>query len=167
MKRLKTANRYQGRAPIMPGLVGSGSLPRPSLLVTQAVSKRFRIFLRAKVVGLDDLSRRIFQCLGYLRQERVYGPDVAVLGGDSAGYGRKLRPASARDVAMCGMELAVADDCKVARKAGTKPCDIGGGDGGGKAVGRREGALLLLGMSRTQGRNRHVTEAARPRIGAA
>jgi hypothetical protein len=59
------------------------------------VSKRLRNFLRAKVVGLDDLSRRIFRYLGYLRQERVYGPDVAVLRGDSGGYGRKLRPASA------------------------------------------------------------------------
>ncbi len=59
------------------------------------MSKRLRIFLRAKVVGLDDLSRRIFQYFGYLRQERIYGPDVAVLRGDSAGYGHKLRPASA------------------------------------------------------------------------
>jgi glycine/D-amino acid oxidase-like deaminating enzyme len=34
-----------------------------------------------------------------------------------------------------------------------------------KAVGRRKGTSLR--MSRTQSRNRHVTEAARPRIGAA
>ncbi len=56
--------------------------------------KRLRIFLRATVVGLDDLSRQFFRYLGYLQQERVYGQDVAILGGDSAGYGRKLRPAS-------------------------------------------------------------------------
>ena len=58
-----------------------------------------------------------------------------------------------------------SDDCIVPRKPRTKPSDIGGGDGGGKAVGRRKGAWLR--MSRTQSRNRHVTEAARPRIGAA
>ncbi len=58
-----------------------------------------------------------------------------------------------------------SDDCIVPRKPRTKPSDIGGGDGGGKAVGRRKGTSLR--MSRTQSRNRHVTEAARPRIGAA
>ena len=57
-----------------------------------------------------------------------------------------------------------SDDCIVPRKPRTKPSDIGGGDGGGKAVGRRKGTLLR--MSRTQSRNWHVTEAARPRIGA-
>ena len=58
-----------------------------------------------------------------------------------------------------------SDDCIVPRKPRTKPGNIGGGDGGGKAVGRRKGTWLR--MSRTQSRNRHVTEAARPRIGAA
>jgi hypothetical protein len=58
-----------------------------------------------------------------------------------------------------------SDDCIVPRKPRTKPSDIGGGDGGGKAVGRRKGTSLR--MSRTQSRNWHVTEAARPRIGAA
>ena len=58
-----------------------------------------------------------------------------------------------------------SDDCIVPRKPRTKPSDIGGGDGGGKAVGRRKGTSLR--MSRTQSRNRHVTAAARPRIGAA
>ena len=58
-----------------------------------------------------------------------------------------------------------SDDCIVPRKPRTKPRDIGGGDGGGKAVGRRKGTSLR--MSRTQSRNWHVTEAARPRIGAA
>ena len=58
-----------------------------------------------------------------------------------------------------------SDDCIVPRKPRTKPSDIGGGDGGGKAVGRRKGTWLR--MSRTQSRNWHVTEAARPRIGAA
>ena len=58
-----------------------------------------------------------------------------------------------------------SDDCIVPRKPRTKPSNIGGGDGGGKAVGRRKGVLLR--MSRTQSRNRHVTEATRPRIGAA
>ncbi len=56
-----------------------------------------------------------------------------------------------------------SDDCIVPRKPRTKPSNIGGGDGGGKAVGRRKGALLR--MSRTQSRNWHVTAAARPRIG--
>jgi hypothetical protein len=56
-----------------------------------------------------------------------------------------------------------SDDCIVPRKPRTKPSDIGGGDGGGKAVGRRKGASLR--MPRTQSRNRHVTAAAYPRIG--
>ncbi len=58
-----------------------------------------------------------------------------------------------------------SDDCIVPRKPRTKPGNIGGGDGGGKAVGRRKGALLR--MSRTQSRKWHVTAAARPRIGDA
>jgi hypothetical protein len=58
-----------------------------------------------------------------------------------------------------------SDDCIIPRKPRTKPSDIGGGDGGGNAVGRGKGKWLR--MSRTQSRNRHVTEAARPRIGAA
>ncbi len=58
-----------------------------------------------------------------------------------------------------------SDDCIVPRKPRTKPSDIGGGNGGGKAVGRGKGTSLR--MSRTQGRIRHVTEAARPRIGVA
>ncbi len=41
-----------------------------------------------------------------------------------------------------------SDDCIVPRKPRTKPSNIGRGDGGGKAVGRRKGALLR--MSRTQ-----------------
>jgi hypothetical protein len=40
-----------------------------------------------------------------------------------------------------------------------------GGDGGGTAAGRGEGELRR--MPRTLGRNKHVTEAANPRIGAA
>ncbi len=56
-----------------------------------------------------------------------------------------------------------SDDCIVPRKPRTKPSSIGGGDGGGKAVGRRKGASLR--MSRTQSRNWHVTAAACPRIG--
>ena len=50
-------------------------------------------------------------------------------------------------------------------KPRTKPSDIGGGDGGGTAAGRGEGELQR--MPRTHRRNRHVTEAASPRIGAA
>ena len=57
-----------------------------------------------------------------------------------------------------------SDGCIVPMKPRTKPSDIGGGDGGGKAAGRREGELRR--MLRTQRRNRHVTEAASPRIGA-
>jgi hypothetical protein len=44
----------------------------------------------------------------------------------------------------------------------TKLTEIGGGDGGGKAVGRREGKQHC--MLRTQCRAQHVTEAARLRI---
>ena len=44
-----------------------------------------------------------------------------------------------------------SDDCIVPRKPRTKPSDIGGGDGGEKAVGRRKGTSLR--MSRTQSRN--------------
>ena len=43
--------------------------------------------------------------------------------------------------------------------------NVGGGDGGGKAAGQGEGTLQR--MPRTQRRKLHVTEAARPRIGAA
>ena len=58
-----------------------------------------------------------------------------------------------------------SDGCIVPMKPRTMPSDIGGGDGGGKAAGRGEGELRR--MLRTQRRNRHVTEAASPRIGAA
>jgi len=58
-----------------------------------------------------------------------------------------------------------SDGCIVPVKPRTMPSDIGGGDGGGKAAGRGEGELRRL--LRTQRRNRHVTEAASPRIGAA
>jgi hypothetical protein len=57
-----------------------------------------------------------------------------------------------------------SDGCIVPVKPRTMPSDIGGGDGGGKAAGRGEGELQR--MPRTQRRNRHVTEAASPRIGA-
>ena len=57
-----------------------------------------------------------------------------------------------------------SDGCIVPMKPRTMPSDIGGGDGGGKAAGRGEGELRR--MLRTQRRNRHVTEAASPRIGA-
>jgi hypothetical protein len=58
-----------------------------------------------------------------------------------------------------------SDDCILPRKPRTKPSDIGDGDGGGKAIGRKKGTSLR--MSRTQSRNWYVTEAARPRIGVA
>jgi hypothetical protein len=58
-----------------------------------------------------------------------------------------------------------SDGCMVPVKPRTMPSDIGGGDGGGKAAGQGEGELQR--MPRTQRRNRHVTEAASPRIGAA
>jgi len=58
-----------------------------------------------------------------------------------------------------------SDGCIVPVKPRTMPSDIGGGDGGGTAAGQGEGELQR--MPRTQRRNRHVTEAASPRIGAA
>jgi predicted pyridoxine 5'-phosphate oxidase superfamily flavin-nucleotide-binding protein len=58
-----------------------------------------------------------------------------------------------------------SDDCIVPRKPRTKPSDIGGGDGGGKAAGRGKGTLRR--MSRTQSRHWHVTAVTCPRIGAA
>jgi hypothetical protein len=58
-----------------------------------------------------------------------------------------------------------SDGCIVPVKPRTMPSDIGGGDGGGTAAGQGEGELRC--MLRTQRRNRHVTEAASPRIGAA
>ena len=58
-----------------------------------------------------------------------------------------------------------SDGCMVPMKPRTMPSDIGGGDGGGTAAGQGEGELRR--MHRTQRRNRHVTEAASPRIGAA
>ena len=57
-----------------------------------------------------------------------------------------------------------SDGCIVLMKPRTMPSDIGGGDGGGKAAGRGEGELRR--MLRTHRRNRHVIEAASPRIGA-
>jgi hypothetical protein len=58
-----------------------------------------------------------------------------------------------------------SDGCIVPGKPRTMPSNIGGGDGGGKAVGRGEGKLRR--MPRTQRQMGHVTEATRPRIGAA
>ena len=58
-----------------------------------------------------------------------------------------------------------SDGRVVPMKPRTKPSDIGGGDGGGKAAGRGEGELRR--MHRTQRRIVHVTEVASPRIGAA
>src|SRR5215470_17613294 len=57
-----------------------------------------------------------------------------------------------------------SDGCMVPMKPRTKPSDIGGGDGGGTAAGQGKGELQR--MLRTQRWNRHVTEAASPRIGA-
>src|SRR6516225_952238 len=57
-----------------------------------------------------------------------------------------------------------SDGCIVPKKPRTMPSNIGGGDGGGKAVGQGEDKLQR--MPRTQRRNRLATEAARPRIGA-
>jgi hypothetical protein len=57
-----------------------------------------------------------------------------------------------------------SDGCIVPMKPRTKPSNIGGGDGGGKAADRRKGEQRR--MSRTQRRIWHVTEAASPRIGA-
>jgi hypothetical protein len=58
-----------------------------------------------------------------------------------------------------------SDGCIVPVKPRTMSTDIGGGECGGKAAGRGEGELRC--MLRTQRRDRHVTEAASPRIGAA
>jgi hypothetical protein len=58
-----------------------------------------------------------------------------------------------------------SDGCIVPVKPRTMPSEIGGGDGGGTAAGQGEGELQR--MHRTQCRNRHVTESASPRIGAA
>ena len=57
-----------------------------------------------------------------------------------------------------------SDGRMVPVKPRTKPSDSGGGDGGGMAAG--QGKSELQRMLRTQRRNRHVTEAASPRIGA-
>src|SRR5262245_7548843 len=57
-----------------------------------------------------------------------------------------------------------SDGRMVPVKPRTKPSDIGGGDGGGTAAGQGDGKLQR--MRRTKGRNRDVTEAAIPRIGA-
>jgi hypothetical protein len=57
-----------------------------------------------------------------------------------------------------------SEGCIVPVKPRTMPSGIGG-DGGGTAAGQAEGELQR--MHRTQCRNRHVTEAASPRIGAA
>ena len=56
-----------------------------------------------------------------------------------------------------------SDGCVVPLKRRTKPTEVGGGDCGGKAAGRREGKWQR--MLRTQGRVQHVTEAASLRIG--
>jgi hypothetical protein len=62
-----------------------------------------------------------------------------------------------------GPIMTQSDGCIVPMRPRTMLSDIGGGDGGGKAAGRGEGELQR--MPRTQCRNRHVTEAASPRIG--
>src|SRR5262249_4422980 len=54
-----------------------------------------------------------------------------------------------------------SDGCIVPMKPRTKPNKIGGGDGGGTAAGRGEG------HAPDSAPERHVTEAASPRIGAA
>src|ERR1019366_4858786 len=56
-----------------------------------------------------------------------------------------------------------SDGCVVPMKPRTKLARVSGGDGGGKAAGRREGERRR--MPRAQYRNRHVTEAASQRIG--
>jgi hypothetical protein len=58
-----------------------------------------------------------------------------------------------------------SDGCIVPVKPRTMPAHVGGGDGGGKAAGRREGEQRR--MPRTQGRAWHVPEAVSLRIGAA
>ena len=81
-------------------------------------------------------------------------------------FGTHAGPAHQGDSRTMGMYAdEKSDGCIVPVKPRTMPGDIGGGDGGGKAAGRGEGELQR--MPRTQRRNRHVTEAASPRIGAA
>ena len=80
--------------------------------------------------------------------------------------GTHAGPAHGGDSRTMGMYAnEKSDGCIVPVKPRTMPSDIGGGDGGGTAAGQGEGELQR--MSRTQRRNRHVTEAASPRIGAA
>ena len=75
-------------------------------------------------------------------------------------------PAHEGNCRTMGMHADEESDGRIVpRKPRTMPSDIGGGDGGGKAASRGEGELRR--MLRTQRRDRHVTEAASPRIGAA
>ncbi len=108
-----------------------------------------------------------------LDEPRAVGDPMHVETSFVRNLGGLMPPAAAKRSRVCrgsSIERSPAgrheesDDCIVPRKPRTKPGSIGGGDGGGKAVGRRKGASLR--MSRTQSRNRHVTAATRPRIGA-
>ena len=64
-------------------------------IMTQAVYKRFLIFLCDGAVGLDDLSRRDLWSCRLVWLTGSGGPDFAILRGDSPEYGRKLKPTSA------------------------------------------------------------------------
>ncbi len=68
-------------------------------------------------------------------------PAAALSGRASRGSSMERSPAGRHEE---------SDDCIVPRKHRTKPSDIGGGDGGGKVVGRKKGTSLR--MSRTQSR---------------
>jgi len=78
---------------------------------------------------------------------------------------RNIGPAHEGNSRTMGMHAdEESDGCIVPKKPRTMPSNIGGGDGGGKAVGQGEDKLQR--MPRTQRRNRLATEAACPRIGA-
>ena len=80
--------------------------------------------------------------------------------------GQNSGPAHEGNSRTMGMHADEKSDGRIVPvKPRTMPSDIGGGDGGGTAAGQGEGELQR--MPRTQRRNRHVTEAASPRIGAA
>jgi hypothetical protein len=79
--------------------------------------------------------------------------------------GQHSGPAHEGNSRTMGMHADEKSDGRIVPvKPRTMPSDIGGGDGGGTAAGQGEGELQR--MLRTQCRNRHVTEAANPRIGA-
>src|SRR5215831_15892760 len=79
--------------------------------------------------------------------------------------GQNSGPAHEGNSRTTGMHAdAKSDGRMVPVEPRTKPSDIGGGDGGGTVAGRGEGELQR--MLRTQRRNRHVTKAVSPRIGA-